>query len=360
MSDALLSPVVGAAFWAGTLGVIAYSSKKIKRELDERTIPLMGVMGAFIFAAQMVNFVIPGTGSSGHLGGGMILAILLGPWAAFIVMASVLTIQCLFFADGGLLALGCNIWNLAIYPCFIGYLFIYKPITGKTMSSRRILLASLLASVAGFQLGAFSVVLQTSLSGRSELPFFAFVLLMLPIHFVIGLVEGFVTAGVVNYVRAARPELIGSIAESRPLPAAIQMKKIALTFLALAMFMGGILSWFASSHPDGLEWAIEKVYGKSNLPERQKGIAALLKTIQAKTAVLADYSLPKKESTGNVEAAKYQRNAWPKVGAGSSVSGILGSLMILAVIFLIGIGIKAARKKGAGKSLNAESHFHKS
>lgn len=350
MSDALLSPAVGAAFWAGTSGAIAYSSKKIKRELDERTIPLMGVMGAFIFAAQMVNFVIPGTGSSGHLGGGMILAILLGPWAAFIVMASVLTIQCLFFADGGLLALGCNIWNLAIYPCFIGYLFIYKPITRRTMSSRRILLASLLGSMAGLQLGAFSVVLQTSLSGRSELPFSAFLLLMLPIHLVIGLVEGFVTAGVVNYVRAARPELLGSIADSRPLPAAIQMKKIALTFLAVALITGGILSWFASSHPDGLEWAIQKVYGKPNLPEHEKGIAALLKTIQTKTAVLADYSFQKKESAGGAEAAKNQGKVWPNVEAGSSMSGILGSVLILTVIFLIGFGIKAVRKKGAGQS----------
>jgi cobalt/nickel transport system permease protein len=348
MSDALLSPAVGAAFWVGTLGAIAYSSKKIKKDLDEKTIPLMGVMGAFIFSAQMVNFVIPGTGSSGHLGGGMILAILLGPWAAFIVMASVLTVQCLFFADGGLLALGCNIWNLAIYPCFIGYLCIYKPITRRTISPHRILLASLLASMTGLLLGAFSVVLQTSLSGRSELPFFVFVLLMLPIHLVIGLVEGFITAGVVNYVRAARPELLESMSESRSLFAAIQTKKIALTFLALALFTGGILTWFASSRPDGLEWAVEKMYGKSDLPGHQKGIAELLKAIQAKTSVMAGYSLHNKESPEG-GAANNQGNGWPNVEAGSSVSGILGSVMTLAFIFLIGFGIKAVRKKGAGQ-----------
>ena len=93
-------------------------------------VPLMGVLGAFIFAAQMLNFTIPATGSSGHLGGGMILAILLGPYAAFLVMASVLTVQALFFADGGLLALGCNIFNLGFFPCFIAYPFIYKKIVG--------------------------------------------------------------------------------------------------------------------------------------------------------------------------------------------------------------------------------------
>jgi len=81
MADALLSPAVGATFWAGTLGVISYCSKKLKENPDEKLIPLMGVLGAFIFAAQMINFTIPGTGSSGHLGGGIILAIILGPYA---------------------------------------------------------------------------------------------------------------------------------------------------------------------------------------------------------------------------------------------------------------------------------------
>src|SRR4030042_6399529 len=112
MADALLAPGVGATFWAGTLGTIAYCSKKLKENMDEKLIPLMGVLGAFIFAAQMINFTIPVTGSSGHLGGGMILAILLGPYAGFLTLASVLVIQALFFADGGLLALGCNIINL--------------------------------------------------------------------------------------------------------------------------------------------------------------------------------------------------------------------------------------------------------
>jgi cobalt/nickel transport system permease protein len=148
MADALLSPAVGATFWAGTIGTIGYASKKLKEHLDDRKIPLMGVLGAFIFASQMINFTIPGTGSSGHLGGGMILAILLGPHAAFLVLASVLTVQALFFADGGLLALGCNIWNLGIYPCFIAYPLVYKPLAGDGRSARRILAAPLAAGIS--------------------------------------------------------------------------------------------------------------------------------------------------------------------------------------------------------------------
>src|SRR4030066_1254580 len=156
VADALLSPAVGATFWAGTLGAIAYCSKKMKEDPDEKLIPLMGVLGAFIFAAQMINFTIPGTGSSGHLGGGMILAIILGPYAAFIVMASVLTVQTLFFADGGLLALGCNIWHLGIYPCFIAYPLFFKPLVKAGSTPKRIVIASVISALIGLQLGAFS------------------------------------------------------------------------------------------------------------------------------------------------------------------------------------------------------------
>src|SRR5512134_2031323 len=149
MADALLSPAVGGTLWAASAVTIACSSRQVKRDLDDRRIPLMGVAGAFIFASQMINFTIPGTGSSGHLGGGMILAILLGPHAAFLVMASVLTVQALFFADGGLLALGCNIWNLGIFPCFIAYPLIYKPLTKNRSGKGRPVFAAVMSTVIG-------------------------------------------------------------------------------------------------------------------------------------------------------------------------------------------------------------------
>ncbi len=342
MADALLSPAVGATFWAGTLGAIAYCSKKLKENPEDKLIPLMGVFGAFIFAAQMINFTIPGTGSSGHLGGGMILAIMLGPYAAFIVMASVLIVQALFFADGGLLALGCNIWNLGIYPCFIAYPLIYKPLTRNNPGNGRILFAALLSAIIGLQMGAFSIVIQTLLSGKSELPFGTFLLLMQPIHLGIGIVEGIVTASVISYVRTVRPELLESIPASRPLAAGVSLKKVLVTFVILAAITGGSLSWFASTFPDGLEWSIEKVFGKPELPEQADGISMALKKIQEKTAFLPDYGFKNKNHEGPKESNG--ESSWPAVETGTSVSGIIGSTIVLSLIFLIGFAIRVVRK----------------
>lgn len=350
MADALLSPAVGATFWAGTLGTIAYCSKKLKENMDEKMIPLMGVLGAFIFAAQMINFAIPGTGSSGHLGGGMILAVILGPYAAFIVMASVLTIQALFFADGGILALGCNIWNLGIYPCFIAYPLIYKPIVRSGDTPKRIAIASLIGGVAGLQLGAFSVVIETMLSGRSELPFSTFVLLMQPVHLAIGLVEGFVTAGVINFVKAARPEILESVMSTRPLSVNISIRKVFVGLLIVAVLTGGMLSWFASANPDGLEWSIEKVFGKPELPQQESGIAPVLKKFQEKTAFLPDYRFKKEDNKTEAAESAKKGNSWPKVESGRSVAGIIGSITVLVLVLIVSLGIKAMRKKSPKSS----------
>lgn len=312
MSDALLSPAVGAAFWAGSLGTIAYASKKLKELPDEKIIPLMGVLGAFVFAAQMINFTIPGTGSSGHIGGGMMLAILLGPYASFLVISSVLTTQALFFADGGILALGCNIWNLGFFPCFIAYPLLYRSIAKKNSSSGKVMAGSVISVVTGLQLGALAVVIQTLLSGKSELPFGPFLYMMLPIHLAIGLVEGFITAGVVNYVRSSRPEMLESAAVSKPIATGVSIKKMAVSFLILAAVTGGAISWFASDKPDGLEWAIEKVYGK---------------TLS--------------------EGSNVKGNLWPEIDSGRSVSGLLGSLIVIVIILLIGIGLKAVSRNKA-------------
>ncbi len=347
MADALLSPAVGAAVWAGTLGTITFCTRKLSKNIDEKMIPLMGVLGAFIFAAQMINFAIPGTGSSGHLGGGMILAIILGPYAAFIVMASVLTVQAFFFADGGLLALGCNIWNLGIYPCFIAYPLIYKPLVRSGSTRKRITIAAVMSALVGLQLGALSVAIETLLSGRSELPFSTFVVLMQPIHLGIGLVEGFVTAGVINFVRAARPEIFDSIPSGQPLSANISMKKVLTGILIAAAFTGGTLSWFASANPDGLEWSIEKVFGKADFPEASTGIAPTLQSVQEKTAFLPDYGFKEpKETPEGGETAK-AGPSWPSAETGTSVSGILGSLMVLALVLAAGFLIRILRRKSS-------------
>ncbi|MGE5300569.1 MAG: energy-coupling factor ABC transporter permease [Acidobacteriota bacterium] len=346
MADALLSPAVGATFWAGTLGTIGYCARKLKENMDEKMIPLMGVLGAFIFAAQMINFTIPGTGSSGHLGGGMILAILLGPYAGFIAMASVLTIQAFFFADGGLLALGCNIWNLGIYPCFIAYPLIYKALVRDDSSPKRITVAALISGIVALQLGAFSVVIGTLLSGRSELPFGTFVLMMQPVHLGIGIVEGFVTAGVINFVRASRPEILESASLARQLSGGISTRRVFVGLLIAAMLTGGVLSWFASSNPDGLEWSIAKVFGKPGLPEKETGISTALKSVQRRTAFLPDYDFKKSGGAGEGNRGP----SWPAVRPGTSVSGIVGSALVLAAVLLIGLIIRALRRKSASQS----------
>ncbi len=341
MADALLSPAVGATFWAGTIAAISWSARKLRETIDEKLIPLMGVLGAFVFAAQMINFTIPGTGSSGHLSGGLLLAIILGPYAAFLTIASVLTVQAFFFADGGLLALGCNIWNLGIYPCFVGYPLIYKALVRTESSPGRIVIASALSGTIGLQLGAFSVVLQTLLSGRSDLPIGAFLLLMQPLHLAIGLVEGLVTAGVINFIRTARPEILESAATSRPLAAGISIRNVVLVLLMSALAAGGALSWFASVNPDGLEWSIEKVFGKPGLREDEHGVARTLKDLQGKTAVLPDYGFRKPgKSDGQNDGA-----AWPAVDSETTVSGLVGSALVLASVLLIGLILRALRRK---------------
>lgn len=340
MADALISPAVGGTMLATTAGVAAYSIKKLQNELDEKKIPLMGVMGAFVFAAQMINFSIPGTGSSGHLGGGMLLAILLGPYAGFLTMASILLIQALFFGDGGLLAYGCNVFNLGFYTCFIAYPFIYKWITRKGVTSKRIFAGSMASALVALQLGAFSVVLETLLSRKTELPFEKFVLLMQPIHLAIGIVEGLVTAAIITFVWRARPDILEKAANEEAF-GNISMKKV-LTALSIAVVVvGGLFSWFASANPDGLEWSIEKTAGTAEL-EAPDGIHETLSEIQSKTALLPDYDFKASE---NEKTAGQAENAWPAVNAGTSVSGIVGGALTLALAVFTGWVIMLIKRK---------------
>ena len=348
MADALISPAVGGVMWAATAGLTVYSARKVKEELDDRKVPLMGVLGAFIFAAQMINFTIPATGSSGHLGGGMILAILLGPYAAFLTMASILTVQALFFADGGLLALGCNIFNLGFFPCFIAYPLIFKNIVGAGANARRILAGSMISAILALQMGALGVVLQTLFSGISELPFSTFLLVMQPIHLAIGIVEGMATAAVVTFVWKARPEIMELAAASEP-PTRVSMKPVLVGLLAVALITGGVLSWFASANPDGLEWSMAHTSGKEELEAPEHGLHALLAAAQKATAFLPDYGFKTHEQDKAVPdepAAKPQEEAsWPSVSGGTTVSGIVGAMLTLSLAGLIGFGLRRYQQR---------------
>jgi len=347
MADALISPAVGATMWAASAGLISFCSKKVKEELDDRKIPLMGVVGAFIFAAQMINFTIPGTGSSGHLGGGMILAILLGPYAAFLTMASVLTVQALFFADGGLMALGCNIFNLGVFPCFIAYPLVYKKIVADNPGRGRLFAGAIISAILGLQLGALSVVFQTIFSGISDLSFGTFILVMQPIHLAIGIVEGLATTAVVISVWRVRPEIIKAATQSVPIER-ISIRKVIFVLLVVAAAMGGALSWFASSYPDGLEWSILKATRRTKPAGPQKGIHIPLANIQEKTALLPDYDFKNGETEPKTETPK----SWPEVDAGTTVSGLVGGVLTLSVTGLIGYLLRRRRKREKQKLNN--------
>jgi len=288
----------------------------------------MGVLGAFVFAAQMVNFSIPFTGSSGHLGGGILLAILLGPQAGFVVISSVILVQALFFSDGGLLALGCNFFNMGIIPCFLVYPLIYRPLAGKNSSVWRQWAACITAGVFGLVLGAGAVVVETCTSAISELSFGPFLLFMLPIHLLIGIVEGFITALTVNLLRQARPEMLQLQAANKP-NRAIQI--IQATILVVAILVGGAVSWFASSAPDGLEWAIVKTSGKEELPASQNRIYDLFSAAQEKTAIMPDYGFPAGELLE--EGHKEIQQGVPDMA--TSIAGVIGSIFTLFIIGFI-------------------------
>ncbi len=324
MADALLSPTVGLLAWGGAAAMLAVSARRIREETanDEKLVPLMGVLGAFVFAAQMINFAIPGTGSSGHIGGGLLLAILLGPSAAFMVIASVLTVQALLFADGGLLALGANLINLGALPCFVAYPLVFKLVAGSQPSDKRLALACVLSAVFGLQLGAFGVVLETVFSGISSLPFQSFVALMQPIHLAIGLIEGVATAALVLMIRRARPDLVGFAAQT---PARISLRQVMLALLLATGLTAGVLSTYASAEPDGLEWSIERVAGSAILHEPSV-LHETLAQLQTAVALLPDYELPRATAAADATPA----------AAGASLAGLVGGSGTLFVVALIG------------------------
>lgn len=317
MADGLISVPIGIIFLIISCIGIAFSMKKISDSQDDRKIPMMAVMGAFVFVAQMINFTIPGTGSSGHIGGGILLCLVLGQYPAFLSLCSVLIIQCLFFGDGGLLALGCNMFNMGMIPCFVAYPLIVKPLLKNHLDAKRIILASLLGVVVGLELGAFAVVLETVASQITELPFTSFVILMLPIHFAIGIVEGIITAAVVSYVYKESPQMIDHALTNQSF-AKITSKRLIQVFLVLIVLIGGGLSLYASGYPDGLEWSIGGITGDSEI-EASGQVKETLAHVQETTAFLPDYHFSNSEG---------------KLGV--STSGIVGGAMTFIFVGAIG------------------------
>lgn len=317
MADALVVPAVAGTMYACSTIAMGYSIKKVRLENEPKKIPVMGVMGAFVFATQMINFTIPGTGSSGHLCGGMLLSAILGPYAGFLTMIGVLLIQCLLFADGGILALGCNIWNMAFYGCFIGAMVIWRITMRNGITKRKIAIASILGSIITLQLGAFSVTLETLASGVTELPFGLFLATMQPIHLAIGLVEGLITASVLCFVYEARPELLwnesGRTSVSTEKQGKLSYKNTFAVLSVVTVVIAGLLSLAASANPDGLEWSIERITGAPEVAA-SGAVYDVAEKIQSMTAVLPDYTFKGSDSK-----------------AGTSFSGIIGGMVVVGI-----------------------------
>ena len=354
MADALLAPSVAAVMYAASGVAAGFSIHQLRRDENPQKLPTMAVTAALVFAGQMINYTIPGTGSSGHMCGGMLLSALLGPQAGFLSIIVILAIQCLFFADGGLMALGANIWNMAFYGCFVGYYLIWRPIMrsrlfagmGEKSGQRaRIILAAVAGCVLTLQLGAFSVVLETSLSGITELPFGAFAALMQPIHLAIGLIEGVVTAAVLVFVYEARPELLQEADMSSGVKGRHSLRTTVVILAVVAALVGGGLSLLASGNPDGLEWALfgnqDAGYSANmGLDEEEFGVksdaADTAASIQETTSFLPDYSFADSDSA-----------------AGTTVSGLVGSALVAGVALLICLAGGFFRRRNAACGKNA-------
>jgi cobalt/nickel transport system permease protein len=242
--DGFLSFLVSALLWVISIIIIGYALKRVGKDLGERHVPIMGVLAAGIFAGQMLNFAVVG-GTSGHLMGAAIATILMGPWAAMLIMTSVVSVQALIFQDGGLLALGANIFNMAIVGVAVAYMVLR---TGARFTDRwkgGLLVVGFTAAWFSIVLTSLSVALQLALSGTS--PANLAIPTMAGIHALIGVGEGLITVGALVFLLAARPDLIQP-GESSQVKSGI-VWGIGL-FLTLALV---ILSPLASTRPDGLE-----------------------------------------------------------------------------------------------------------
>jgi cobalt/nickel transport system permease protein len=247
--DGFLSTGVSLILWIVSIAVIAYSLKRVGNELGERQVPFMGVLAAAIFAAQMLNFTVVG-GTSGHLLGAALATILLGPWAAVIVMTSVVAIQALIFQDGGLIVLGANLFNMAIVGVAVAYM-VYRTIY--RMSGGRqwgIFVGGFIAAWASIELAALACAFQLAASGTS--PANVAIPAMGSIHALIGIGEGLITLGALAFLFATRRDLITAGDSS-----AKQGTLVWGVGLAIALLLA-VFSPLASAYPDGLEWVAEE------------------------------------------------------------------------------------------------------
>jgi cobalt/nickel transport system permease protein len=298
--DGFINAPVSAVTGAVAAGAIAVSLKGARRELDERTAPLAGLVAAFIFAVQMLNFPVA-AGTSGHLLGGALAAILVGPFTGVLCVSVVLLMQGILFADGGLTALGVNITDMAIVTTVVAYAVFRGLVKVLPRTRRSVTVASFVAALLSVPAAALAFTFLYSLGGTTDVSIGKVATAMVGVHVLIGIGEAAITALTVGAVIAVRPDLVygarglrqklqlrvgGELVDATPeqpdpTPAgAHRTRNVWLTGLAASLVLAGVVSFYASASPDGLE----KVAA-------DKGIDAKAEAHASADSPLADYSV---------------------------------------------------------------------
>lgn len=292
--DGFISPVVAAVTSVASAGFLAICLSRTRENMGLRYAPIMGLTTAFIFAAQMINFPVAG-GTSGHLLGGTLAAVILGnPWSASVSIATVLLIQAFLFADGGITAIGANIFNMAILGVWVGWILtqILQQLLGG--SRFRLPLAAGIAGGISVIAAAIGCSLNLIFSGTAT----ATVILpaMVGVHSLIGIGEGLITASILTYLIRVRPDLLPG--DEPPL------NKWLIPVIS-TLLVAGVLSLFASAWPDGLE-KVAEIQGFSQLAENVRFSIP---------TPFADYSI---EGLGKI---------------GTSITGIMGTVLCFGIAF---------------------------
>ena len=328
MANELLSvPVAGGTLAIAATG-IGLVCRKARQFITSEKLALMGILGAFVFAAQMVNFQLPVMpGTSGHMVGAVLLAIILGPHLAAVVISSVVIIQCLIFQDGGLLALGCNIINMALIPTYLGY-YLYRAITAGKSSSLRLYIAAMLASLIAIEAGAVLVPIEASLSGVLAVKFSTFLITMIGVHFLVGIVEGLITLTVLAYLQQVRPDVV---IDSLPGKIRLSKKTVLITFGVMVVVIGAGFSLLACGMPDGLEWSYAErpdQPGFKKVIVNNNPVIARVDSLQSRYTPMPDYA-PRSSATVENKAS---------ISAGwTSFAGVFGSILTMWFIWIFAL-----------------------
>jgi cobalt/nickel transport system permease protein len=301
--DGFISPSVAAVTSVVTAGVLAVAVRRAKDAFGVRSAPILGLTTAFIFAAQMINFPVAG-GTSGHLLGGTLAVVILGsPWAATICIATVLIIQAVLFADGGITALGANILNMGVVGVWVGWT-LTQPLL-RLLGGRRSRLPIAAGIAAGISVVLAAIVASIQLAISGTAPINIVLPSMAGIHILIGVGEGLITGGVLAYLSTARPDLLPG--EQR------EFRGWVVPVVSI-LLVAGVLSLFASAFPDGLDWVSEQT-GFDKLAENVRVVVP---------TPLADYQI----------------KGLDKIG--TSIAGIVGSIVCFGLAFGFANIIKGA------------------